>query len=130
MRRLLGHDGRSRRCERGPGRGLSVVRLLGMANQVVLAAKLLRAELALEVALARVHDKVPLHILAREERALATVALEAALGGWLDEPRGAGVHLEVKQHVFAAREGRAAQAAHRVARLSCVQRRVLSERER
>lgn len=89
MRRFFGHDGGRRRRERRPGRGLSVVRLLGVADEVVLAAKLLRAELALEVALARVHDHVPLDVLAREEGALAAVALEAALGGRLDEPRGA-----------------------------------------
>lgn len=44
-----------------------MVRLLGVADQVVLATKLLRAELALEVALACVHHQVTLDILACEE---------------------------------------------------------------
>lgn len=63
MRRwVLGSNGGGRRrgSESGrPGSGggpcLAVVRLLGVSHQVVLAAELLRAELALEVALARVH---------------------------------------------------------------------------
>lgn len=74
---------------------------------------------------------MPLDVFTREERALAAVALEAPLGGRLDEPRrGAGVHLEVQQHVFAARERGAAEPADRVAGLGRVQSRVLAERER
>lgn len=82
-----GHGSRGG-CEgRRPGGSgcLAMVCLLGVTDQVVLATKLLRAELALEVALARVHHQVTLDILAREERALAAVALETALGGRLDE---------------------------------------------
>lgn len=108
-----------------------MVRLLGVADQVVLAAKLLWTELALEVALARVHHQVTFDVLAREEGALAAVALEASLGGRLDEPRrGTRVHLEVQQDVLAARERGATQPADGVARLGRVQRRVLAERER
>lgn len=40
------------------------------------------------------------------------------------------MHLEVEQHVFAARERGAAEAAHGVAGLGRVQRRVLAEGQR